>query len=96
MEEPILKSVAMPPRFLWAPQVPAILNMAVQMAIAFITIGIFSINPLFNLISIVIVHLVLIAIGVREPHLSTMLQSQGPFARTYHSVYKKPGRKLAP
>ena len=96
MDEPILKSVAMPPRFLWAPQVPALANIGLQFPIALLTIAVFDMNPLVNLISIVIVHVLLILAGLKEPHLSTMLKSQGRFIRIYRSIYKEPGRKLAP
>ena len=96
MDEPILKSVAMPPRFLWAPQVPAIANFAVQMVFCLLSIGIFDTNPLLFLITIVIGHVCLIGIGMKEPHLSNMLKSRGPFIKRYRSIYHLPGTKLAP
>ena len=96
MDEPILKSVAMPPRFLWAPQVPAIANFAIQMIVCLLCIAFFDTNPLVFLITIVIGHICLIGLGMKEPHLSNMLKSRGPFIKRYRSIYHQSGIKLAP
>ena len=97
MEEQILKSVAMPPRLLWAPQVPAILNIVLHFIFILGSVLVFSLNPLYGITSLVLCHIALILAGLREPHLSTMIQSQGKFILySYNAIYKKPGRKLAP
>ena len=97
MREPILKAVAMPPRIFLAPFVPAMLNMLIQGAIMFMFIGIFSLNPLFFLTSIFIVHVFLIIVGTREPHMSHMLQAWGVSGpNTSHNIYKSRGVKIAP
>ncbi len=95
MREPILKSVAMPPKVLWAPMVPALANLAVQTPCVFFGIAIWDLNPLWIISTIIPVHIFLIIVGFKEPHLSNMLKSQGKFAKSYKSVYPEGGRKLA-
>ena len=95
MNEPILKTVASPVQLFWAPFLPALANFALQSPIMTILIGVFGLNPLFVVISILVSHVGLIIAGAKEPHLSRMMQSQGPFIINYKNIYKKPGRKLA-
>ncbi len=97
MREPILKAVAMPPRIFLAPFVPAMLNLVIQGALMFIFLGIFDVNPLVFLCTILFMHVVLIIIGTREPHMSHMMQAwgvSGPAAS--HNIYKSRGVKMAP
>ncbi len=97
MNEPILKAVAMPPRLFWAPMAPALLNLAIQFSAVFILLAAYQLNPLWVVgISVLPSHLILVALGAKEPHLSSMMQSQGPFMKTYHTIYPQRGRKLAP
>ena len=96
MREPILKAVAMPPKFLWAPFLPALANLGVQFPMMFIIMGFVDYNPFLFVISIVIVHAFLVAYGAKEPHLSTLLASYGLFAGGSKNVYKSKGTKLAP
>lgn len=97
MREPILKAVAMPPKVFWAPMLPMIANFAVQMAIMIMVMGAFpgKINPLTFMVTFTLVHVALVAYGVREPHMSKIMQSQGPFIKFYQNVYKSRGKKLA-
>ena len=46
MREEILKAVAAPPKVLWAPMVPAIINLGIQFPVMFMAIGIGNMNPL--------------------------------------------------
>ena len=97
MREPILKAVSMPPRLFLAPFTLAMANFVVQVALMFMFLGFFEVNPLFTLISVVIVHILLIMAGTREPHLAHMLQAwglNGP--ATSQNIYKSKGVKLAP
>ncbi len=97
MNEPILKAVAMPPRLFWAPLAPAILNLAIQFAAVFILLAAYQLNPLWIVgLSVLPSHLILVALGTKEPHLSNMMKSQGPFMKAYHTIYPQRGRKLAP
>ncbi len=96
MQEVILKAVANPPRILWGPFLPTMLNIGVQFPLMFMFIGTFDINPLLFLISIAIGHIVCVYIGVKEPHASAMLQAYGQTAVTSHNLYKQKGNKFAP
>lgn len=96
MREPILKAVAMPPRIFWAPFLPAIINLAIQFPFMFMGMGIFEMNPLIFVFPIIIVHVLLIIAGVREPHLSSMVRAYGPMAGGSKNIYKCKGTKLAP
>lgn len=96
MNEPILKAVSMPPRIFWAPMVPAVVNLAVQLSLMF-TIGIpMGVNPLVFVASILIVHIGIIIYGVKEPHLSKMMKAQGPLMTPSKNIYGTRGNKLAP
>ena len=95
MKEPIFKAVAMPMRIFWAPMAPAMINIGVQFAILFILLGFYSFNPLFFVASLFTVHGGLIIAGVKEPHLSQMLKSQGPFMHRYSNIYPERGKKLS-
>ena len=97
MRAPILKAVAMPPRIFMAPFVLAMANFTIQSAWMFILIGVFGMNPLFSLTTIVLGHVFLVIAGTREPHLSRMLQAWGMNGpATSHNIYKSRGVKMAP
>ena len=96
MREPILKAVAAPPKILWAPFVPVILNIGVQFPFMFAAIGTFEANPLIFVVTIAIVHLGIIIWANKEPHISNMMQA---FGQCYHftkNIYKVKGKKFAP
>lgn len=97
MREPILKAVAMPPRIFLAPFVPAMANFVIQAAWMFILLGMFDVNPLVSLTTILLGHVFLIVAGTHEPHLSHMLQAWGKSGPNItHSIYRSRGVKLAP
>ena len=56
MREPVLKAVASPPKILWGPFLPVLLNLGVQFPIMFVSIGAFEINPIIFVASILLVH----------------------------------------
>ena len=95
MRESIPKAVAMPPRLFWAPMAPGGANMAVHLCIMLISQGFGSVNPLWFISSLVITHVAIIIAGVKEPHLSKMMEAQGPFIRNYTNIYPERGRKLS-
>lgn len=97
MREPILKAVAMPPKVFWAPMFPMIVNFAVQMGIMVILQGAFpgQVNPIVFIATFVIAHAGLVAYGVREPHMSKMMQAYGPFLMPSKNVYHSHGDKYA-
>ena len=97
MREPILKAVAMPPRVFWAPMVPAIVNFATQVPLIFMWIGLFDGNPLWGIATILIVHIIILIYGVKEPHLSHMMLSWGQNGPSItHNIYYSRGNKFAP
>lgn len=96
MREMVLKAVANPPKILWGPFLPVLLNIGLQFPLMFMAIGIFDINPLLFLVSILVVHVFIIGLGAKEPHLSTMLQAFGQTHKTTHNLYKAKGMKFAP
>jgi len=97
MREPILKAVSMPPKVFWAPMFPMIVNFSVQMGIMVVLMGAFpgEINPIVFIFSFTLSHVALVAYGVREPHLSKIAQSYGPFLMPTKNIYKGRGNKYA-
>lgn len=96
MREEILKAVAQPPKFLFAPFVPALVNLGIQFPMLFIGIGLADMNPLFFIVSILLSHAVITAYGVKEPHMSTMLQAYGQSNKISKNLYSVKGNKFAP
>ena len=97
MREPIFKAVAMPPRMFLAPFKLGAANLVLHGAFMMIGIAAFDLNPLMPLISAVSVHFALIFAGMKEPHLSNVLQAWGVSGPTSsHNIYRSRGVKLAP
>ncbi len=96
MRELVLKAVANPPKILWGPFLPVLLNIGLQFPLMFIAIGVFDVNPLMFLVSIAVAHIFIIGLGAKEPHLSTMLQAFGQTHKTTTNLYKAKGMKFAP
>lgn len=96
MREEILRAVAQPPKVLWAPMVPALINLGVQFPMMFIGMGIGDVNPLFFVASIIMAHVALIGFGIKEPHLSTMLQAYGQTYKKTTNLYAVKGNKFEP
>ncbi len=96
MREDILKAVAQPPKFLLAPMVPGIINLGIQFPMLFMGIGIADMNPLFFGTTIIMAHLGLVVAGVKEPHLSTMMQAYGQTNKISSNLYAVRGNKFEP
>ncbi|MBQ4471689.1 MAG: hypothetical protein II942_00360 [Alphaproteobacteria bacterium] len=97
MREPIFKAVAMPPRMFLAPFKIAAANLVLHGAFMMIGIAAFDLNPLTPLLSAVGCHFLLIFAGMKEPHLSNVLQSWGVSGpASTHNIYKSKGVKMAP
>ena len=64
--------------------------------IMFMFMGTWDINPLLFMVSIVVGHIVSVAIGVKEPHISAMIQAYGQTAKKSNNLYKEKGNKFAP
>lgn len=96
MREELLKAVAQPPKVLWAPMLPAILNMGVQFPLMFMAMGVGDVNPMFFVATILAGHMALIFAGLKEPHLSRMLQSYGQSYIKTTNLYPVRGSKFEP
>ncbi len=85
MKQQVLKALANPARIFYVPYTLAVINFAVQFIIF---IGIFvadliimrgrdsNINPLYFLISVVVVHMILAAFSKKEPQLGQIIASK--------------------
>jgi hypothetical protein len=96
MRDYILKAVAQPPKFLFAPMVPSIINLGIQFPMLFMGIGVANMNPLFFIVSILLAHGALVIGGIKEPHLSTMMQAYGQTHKVSTNLYAVKGNKFEP
>lgn len=96
MRDLILKAVAQPPRLFWGPVLPVALNAGLQLPVMFMAIGVADVNPLVFVTSIILGHLAIIALGMREPHLSTMIQAFGQTNKVSKNLYPEGGNKFEP
>ena len=96
MRDMILKAVAQPPKLFWGPVLPTAINAGIQVPMMFMAVGIANINPLLFVISIVCTHAAIVAAGVKEPHLSTMIQAFGQTNKVSKNLYQERGNKFEP
>ena len=96
MRDVILKAVANPPKLFWGPVIPAALNAGLQVPFMFMAMGVWGANPLIFITSVVIGHMIVIALGTRDQHLSGMLQAFGTTNIGSKNLYKVKGRKFEP
>ncbi len=96
MREMILKAVANPPKILWGPFLPTLLNLGVQFPLMFMCMGVFKSNPLIFMVTIALGHIFMIFLGNKEPHISSMIQAFGQCRRISNNLYKEKGNKFAP
>ncbi len=96
MRDIILKAVANPPKLFWGPVLPTAINAGLQIPFMFMSVGIWQLNPLIFIITIVLGHLVVVALGAKDPHLSGMIQAFGSTNIVTTNLYKVKGRKFEP
>ena len=96
MQDMILKAVAQPPKIFWGPVLPVALNVGLQIPFMFMAIGLGDVNPLLFIFSIVLVHGAVVLAGVREPHLSAMIQAFGQTNKVSQNLYAEKGNKFEP
>ena len=96
MREMILKAVANPPKILWGPFLPTLLNLGLQFPIMFMSMGMWNLNPIIFIATIAIGHIIVIVMGTKDPHISTMIQAYGQCRRISNNLYKCKGNKFAP
>lgn len=79
MKERVYRAVASPPMFMWASFQLSLANFIGQFSLMLIVLAITKgkFNPIFFIISIALVHLLLILIHKREPHMATILRNLG-------------------
>ena len=96
MRDIILKAVANPPKLFWGPVLPTAINAGLQIPFMFMAVGIWQVNPLIFIMTIVLGHLIVVALGTKDPHLSGMLQAFGQTNIVSTNLYKVKGRKFEP
>jgi len=96
MREAIIKAVANPPKVLWGPFLPTMMNMGIQFPLMFMLLGTLNVNPLVFMVTLILGHIFCIFLGVKEPHISAMIQAYGQTNHTSHNLYKEKGNKFAP
>ena len=96
MRDVILKAVANPPKLFWGPVLPTAINAGLQIPFMFMSVGIWQVNPLIFIITIVLGHLVVVALGTKDPHLSGMILAFGNTNIVTTNLYKVKGRKFEP
>jgi hypothetical protein len=96
MREVILKAVANPPKILWGPFLPVLLNIGLQFPIMFMFMGVGGSNPLWFMATLVAGHLFAVLLGIKEPHISSMIQAFGPASKKTNNLYSVKGNKFAP
>ena len=96
MRDIILKAVANPPKLFFAPVLPAAINAGLQMPFMFIAMGIWQANPLIFVMTLVAGHVIVVGLGAKDPHLSSMLQAFGMTNVTSTNLYTVKGRKFEP
>ena len=62
----------------------------------FMGIGVADVNPLFFITSIIGAHAALVVAGIKEPHLSTMMQAYGRSNKISQNLYVVQGNKFEP
>ncbi len=96
MRDMILKAVANPPKLFWGAVLPTAINAGLQIPFMFMAIGVGDVNPLVFIVTIVLGHLVVVALSAKDPHLSGMLQAFGMTNITSVNLYKVKGNKFEP
>ena len=92
----ILKAVAQPPKLFWGPVLPTAINAGIQVPMMFMAVGVANVNPLLFVVSIVSCHIAIVMAGVKEPHLSTMIQAFGQTNKVSKNLYQERGNKFEP
>ena len=82
----IFRPVAMPKQFAGAPETPAILSIGICSIIFFVAAMADTDFPIFWVFLMIAIHLSLIAIYTKEPHLSTLMNTFQATNRTARSI----------
>ena len=93
MKERIFKAVAMPLCVFGAPFKLVMANLGVQLPMVLMLNADGAVNPLPFVFSIFFVHILLVLLNIKEPHIANMLASEGKLPIFYKRIYKGNGRK---
>ena len=93
MKERIFKAVAMPPCIFGAPVSLVMANLGVQLSMVLMLNADGAFNPLPLVISVFFVHILLVLLSIKEPHIAKMLASEGKLPVFYKRIYKGNGRR---
>ncbi len=96
MRDMVLKAVAQPPKIFWGPVLPVVLNLGLQFPLMFMAMGVWNINPLMFVFSILTAHGFVVFLGVKDPHLSAMIQAFGQTNFVSKNLYSEKGNKFEP
>jgi len=58
--------------------------------------GVWNMNPLIFIATTALGHIAVIALGAKDPHMSTMIQAFGQSRHISTNLYKCKGNKFAP
>ena len=96
MRAVILKAVANPPKILWGPFLPVLLNLGIQFPLMFMFMGTAGVNPLWFMATLLSGHIFAVVLGVKEPHICSIIQAFGPISKKTTNLYSVKGNKFAP
>jgi len=88
-----MQAVALPATFLFAPAMPAAASVGMHACLMMILAGLININPLYFIISAIVVHMGLVAWGFKEPHLEKVMQAKGYGYKSTKNLGKVEGFK---
>ena len=66
MREVILKAVANPPKILWGPFLPVLVNLGVQFPLMFMFMGVAGANPLWFMVTLLAGHVFAVFLGAKK------------------------------
>jgi uncharacterized membrane protein len=94
MKEELLKSVAQPMQVFFAPFRLSVANFTMS-ALAMVALLLFDYGTYIwtPIISAIVIHIILIIIGRREPHIDNILAARGMVYRRTKNIIKEGGNK---
>jgi hypothetical protein len=75
----ILHVVANPKQFLFAPFELAIMNILLAVAVMMLCISVLGMTPFVAIIPLIAGHVILIGLGAKSQHLTTIIQATGKY-----------------
>ncbi|MDR2099093.1 MAG: hypothetical protein LBO78_03675 [Rickettsiales bacterium] len=95
MKEELLKSVASPSQVFYAPFKLAIFNVVANICMMALLLAFRMFGYIWApILALVLLHMALILVGRREPHIDTMLIARGRIKRGTKNIIKEDGKKF--